>query len=195
MASVADNTGPISEAVIEQKVKEAVARALDLDIDDVQLSSSLVDDLGAQSLDLLDIAFTLEREFKIQFPHTDILERASKRFGDEALMKDGLVTSFGLDLIRKGMPELKPDQLHSKMRARDVAGLITVGSFVRIVARLLEANRDFPRECPDCGTTMNEAQNAPELVCPNCGKIVILPSGDDVLFHDLVALSGGNEGA
>ncbi|MDQ3928608.1 MAG: phosphopantetheine-binding protein [Chloroflexota bacterium] len=189
MTSVLDNSEPISEAMVEQKVKEAVARALDLDVEDVQLSSSLIGDLGAQSLDLLDIAFTLEREFNIQFPHTDILERASKRFGDDALVKDGLVTSFGLDLIHKAMPELEPGQLQPKMRAIDVARLITVGSFARIVVRLLEANRDFPRECPNCGTTMNEAANAPELVCPNCKKIVILPSGDDVLFQDLVALT------
>ncbi|MDQ5822891.1 MAG: phosphopantetheine-binding protein [Chloroflexota bacterium] len=189
MTSVLDDSEPISEAMVEQKVREAVARALDLEVEDVQLSSSLIGDLGAQSLDLLDIAFTLEREFKIQFPHTDILERASKRFGDDALVKDGLVTSFGLDLIRKAMPELESRQMQPKMRAIDVARLITVGSFARIVVRLLEANRDFPRECPDCGTTMNEAANAPELVCPNCGKIVILPSGDDVLFQDLVALT------
>src|SRR5690242_20488693 len=107
-----EEANSISRDVIEQKVREAVATALDIDIDTIQLSSALQEELGAESLDLLDIAFMLERDFTIEFPRLDLLRRASDYFGDDTLVKDGRVTDFGLELLRKGMPEIDPNRLY-----------------------------------------------------------------------------------
>lgn len=183
----------VSEEVIQQRVREAVAKALDLEIDDVQLTSSLEADLGAESLDFLDIAFTLEREFQIQLPRMDLLERASEHFGEDTLVHDGIVTDFGLDLVRRGMPEIDPERLQPGTRAIEITRMITVQTFVRLVTRLLEAKAAFPRVCEQCGATMEESAVTPELVCPNCGAIRPFPSGDAILFQDLLALVGEDE--
>jgi acyl carrier protein len=185
-----ENAATPDRETIERKVREIVASSLEADLADVKLTSALADELGAQSLDLLDIAFRLEREFKIQFPRTDIWERATAHFGAESLMVDGVVTDFGLELMRRGMPEVRQEQLKPGMQAVDVMRMLTVNTFVRIVTRLLEVKAAIPRACPSCGAATEEADAMPEFVCPSCGTTVPLPSGDDILLQDLIALAG-----
>jgi len=187
MTDAVETSTSLSQEMIELKVRETIAKSLDIDVDDVQLLASLQADLGAESLDMLDIAFLLEREFRIEFPRMDLLQRASTHFGDELMMQDGVVTDFGLELIRKGMPEVDPSMIRSGMQASELARMIQVQTFVRIVGRLLEVKQQFPRECPSCGTTsLEESAVAPEFVCANCGYIQPLPSGDEILFQDLL---------
>src|SRR5262245_51719446 len=116
MTDAVETSTSLSQEMIELKVREEIAKSLDIDVDDVQLLSSLQADLGAESLDMLDIAFLLEREFRIEFPRMDLLQRASTHFGDELMMQDGVVTDFGLELIRKGMPEVDPSMIRSGMQ-------------------------------------------------------------------------------
>jgi acyl carrier protein len=187
-----ENNGysPVSftEEDVALEVRLAVARALDLDVEEVELTSSLFG-LGAESLDLLDMAFMLEKKFKIQFPRTDILERATNHFGEETLVQNGVVTDFGLKLLKKGMPELDPQVIKPGLKAIEVAKMITVESFVRITWRLLQAKVEFPLVCPKCGGQLEEAELMPEFICTNCGEIVPQPSGDEILLQDLLQLA------
>jgi acyl carrier protein len=170
-----------------------VAEALELELEEVQLSHSLYE-LGAESLDLLDMAFMLEKEYQIQFPRNDILERAASYFGEETLVQDGVVTALGLKLLEKGMPELDRSAIRPGLKAFDVAKMITVGSFVRITVRLLEAKAAFSRICPKCGGTLEESSFMPEFVCGNCGESLPLPSGDEILLQDLIDLARDVQG-
>ena len=169
------------------RVRTLTADNLELGLEDVQMDSSFFD-LGAESLDLLDVAFALESEYRISFPRTDILERATEHFGEEALVKDGLVTDLGLELLRAGMPELDPALIRPGLRDEDVAKNITVASFARITQRLIDAKAAFPRTCPECQGTLVESEAMPEFECADCGEIVPVPSGDEVLMKDLVDL-------
>jgi acyl carrier protein len=169
------------------RVRTVIAEKLELELDDVQMESTFFG-LGAESLDLLDVAFALESEYRISFPRTDILERATEHFGEDALVKEGLVTDLGLVLLREGMPELDPALIKPGLRDVDVAENISVGSFARITQRLIDAKAAFPRECPDCSAALVESELMPEFECPGCGKIVSLPNGDQILMQDLVDL-------
>jgi acyl carrier protein len=172
---------------VDAAVRRVVARSLDLREDDVRMESSLLD-LGAESLDMLDMAFMLEREYRIQFPQTDILERADKHFGKDALANNGVVTELGLQLLRIGMPEIPPDVVKPGLRDIDVVKMITVQSFARITRRLLEAKAQFPRTCGECGGDLVESETMPEFECAGCQHIVPVPNGDDILLRDLIAL-------
>jgi acyl carrier protein len=178
----------ISQPEIERKVIEAVASALDLEPDEVSLSDSLQNDLQAESLDLLDIAFTLEREFTVHFPRADLLQRASEHFGEDALVVDGQVTELGLNLLKKGVPEIDAERFRPGLKASEVAGMFTVQTFVRILTRLLEAKEEMDKTCPECSGQCAESSTAPEFVCSSCGHTLPLPSGDEVLLRDLLAL-------
>jgi acyl carrier protein len=174
---------------VERRVLAVIARAMDRPVSEVTMMSSLELDLGAQSLDYLDIAFALEREFRIQFPRADFLQRASDHFGEENLVKNGVVTDLGLRLLAKGMPELDPSALKPGLKVADVRKMFVVATFIRVVKQLLEAKAAMDRTCPDCGTTMNESQSLPEFICPACGRSVPQTPGDDVLFDHFIAVS------
>ncbi len=190
MTNKPEAQNPVSDEVIEQKVLEAVAQALDLEPNEVSLSSSFEKDLGAESLDYLDIAFTLEREFKIQFPREDLLQRAADYFGEDALVtKEGAITDLGLELLKKGMPEIDPALLVPGLKAVDLRPLFTVQTFARLVKRLVEAKEKFPRECPECGSPIVESETTPEFICTKCEKNIPFPTGDEVIFQDMVAWS------
>ncbi len=53
---------------IEQKVKEIVAEQLERDINEVTTAASFVDDLGADSLDIVELVMKMEEEFEIEIP-------------------------------------------------------------------------------------------------------------------------------
>lgn len=54
--------------MIFDEIKEILAEQLDLDIESIELSSNLIDDLGADSLDAIDIVMTVEDEYSIEVP-------------------------------------------------------------------------------------------------------------------------------
>ena len=103
-------------------------------------------------------------------------------------MVSGVVTPLGLEMLRRGMPELDPTKFRPGLKAIDVVKMISVGSFARITVRLLEAKAEAPRDCPKCGAALVESTVMPELECPSCGEIVPLESGDDILLRDLTEL-------
>ena len=186
-----DTTGGApAPADVEQRVLAVIARAMDWPVSEVTPSSSLESDLGAQSLDYLDIAFSLEREFRISFPRADFMQRAADHFGEENLVKNGVITDLGLRLLAKGMPELDPAALKPGLKVTEIREMFVVATFIRVVRQLLAAKAAMDRTCSDCGATMNESPSLPQFVCPACGKLVPLPSGDDVMFDHVVGVAG-----
>jgi acyl carrier protein len=63
---------PVDRDQVFPVVRECFADALGLDEDEVCLDSYVIDDLGAESLDFLDISFRLEEAFEIKIPRGDI---------------------------------------------------------------------------------------------------------------------------
>lgn len=178
----------MSDEEVESRVLSIIAKAMDRPVSEVKPSSSLEGDLGAQSLDYLDIAFSLEREFRIQFPRTDFMQRAADHFGEKNLVRDGVITDLGLELLRLGMPELNPADLKSGLKINELRNMFTVGTFIRVVKQLLEVKSGMDTTCPECKGALQPSPSLPEFVCTTCGKVVPLPSGDDVLFEHVVAL-------
>jgi acyl carrier protein len=175
--------GMPSEAEVRRKVIAAVAHALDLDPAEIPPRASLEDELGAESLDFLDLAFMLEREFQVRLPRLNLLQRAEERYGQGTLVADGVVTERGLALLREKMPEADPERLRPGLRAAELGRLVTAETFVRVVLLLLANKRELlAGSCPCGGAwTAATAAAAPELVCSRCGGTLPLPAGDDVL--------------
>lgn len=177
-----------SDEEVDLIVVEAVAKVLDRDGAEVTLDSALETDLGAESLDYLDIAFSLEQALKIHYPRTDFLQRAVAHFGEDKLWKDNVPTDFGLELLRHSMPELDPSVLTKDLKLADLRKIFTVRTLARVAKRMLQAKAEIPRTCEKCGGSLKEAEFVPELVCQGCGHVVIIPSGDDVMVKDLIEL-------
>ena len=88
---------------IYPKVAATIADALACDEDKVKPDSSLINDLGAESIDFLDIVFRLEREFGIKIPRGELFPESIFQ-GDPEYVQNGKVTDKGLAELRARMP-------------------------------------------------------------------------------------------
>src|ERR1700688_2967603 len=85
------------------KVAKVLVEALNVDEDEVTPTATLQGDLGAESIDFLDIVFRLEREFGTRIPRGELFPDAIFQ-GDAELVQDGLVTEKGLAELRSRLP-------------------------------------------------------------------------------------------
>ncbi len=172
---------------LDARVLQTIAAALDRRAEEIDPAAPL-QELGAESLDFLDVAFRLEREFRIRMPRLNVLQRAEEHFGPGALVRDGELTALGLRVLRATMPEVDERRLQAGLRASELGALISARTFTRIVRRMLEAKRELLRGCAQCGGALQESQVTPEATCAGCGQVQVFPPGDDVLLQDLLAL-------
>ena len=117
---------------IGDTVRAIVAEALGRDVAEVQLTSNLMEELGAESLDFLDIVFRLEREFGIQITRGE-MERASR--GDmtpDEFAPGGVISERGLARLRELMPEAA-DRIKPGLRPSMILTLFTVKTFASMV--------------------------------------------------------------
>ncbi len=130
------------EEIFEQS-RDCFLEALGLQEEDekeLTLKASLIDDLGAESLDFLDLAFRLERRFKIKIPRGGLEERIRGEIREEDFEDEkGVLTDTALDRLRQEMPEADPSKIVPGLKKKDIFRLITVETFLKIVKRQLEA--------------------------------------------------------
>ncbi|MCB9549374.1 MAG: acyl carrier protein [Myxococcales bacterium] len=123
---------------IFKKVQAAFIEALDLDEDEVTAEARIFDDLGAESLDLLEIVFLLERAFDIKIPRGGIQEASQEGLDPAEYEVDGVLTEKALEKLKELMPEVDPDEFTPGLTANEIPRLFRVQTFANIVARLLE---------------------------------------------------------
>jgi acyl carrier protein len=125
---------------IYEKVKEAIVEALGVEPEEVEPNSVLFDDLGAESLDLLDIVFRLEKTFGIKIPRGGIQQDVLVAEGikEEDVVVDGALTALGAEKLRERMSEVDKEKIHEGFRIDDIPTLFTVQTFVNIVKYQLE---------------------------------------------------------
>jgi acyl carrier protein len=174
------------QADLSKTVIEIVGHSLDRDPANIQMQSTLWGELGAESLDMLDIAFSLESEFGIRLPHSDLLGRAKDYFGDESIVKGGILTDFGLELIWRSMPELDRKQIRTGLTPTEFRRMIPVESLARVVTRLIELKSK--QVCPVCSGKFADSSAAPELQCIECGMTQPYISGEQVFIDDMAEI-------
>ena len=130
--AVAPQVTQLSNAEIEEAVRKIVAESLGRKLDDIKLDSVLMAELGAESLDFLDIVFRLEREFGIEITRGE-MERASR--GDmtpEQFAPGGVISEAGLARLRELMPEAR-DRIAPGLRPSTILTLFSVQTFANMV--------------------------------------------------------------
>jgi acyl carrier protein len=119
-------------ATIEQKVRALIAEALGKDRALVKLESNLMTDLGAESLDFLDIVFRLERGFEIQITRGEMEKAARGDLSEEEFAPGGVISEKGLERLRQLMPEAGA-RIVPGLRPNQILTLFTVQTFVNLV--------------------------------------------------------------
>ena len=131
---------PSRDEILE-KVRETLVDALGLDDDEVTPTSRLKADLGAESIDFLDIVFRLEKNFNTKIPRNDLFPE-SLFSADAGFAENGRVTEKGLIELRTRLPHADPatiDKLAADPKVENVEDLFTVNMVVNFLANKLGA--------------------------------------------------------
>jgi acyl carrier protein len=131
------NTPITKEEIIEifPKVAGIIADALPCEVEKVTPAASLIDELGAQSIDFLDIVFRLERAFKVKIPRGKIIEEARGSLSQEEFEQRGVVTDPGLERLKTFLSEVPPERFVTPLKVADIPRLFTAETFCKIVIR------------------------------------------------------------
>ena len=121
---------------IFQKVQSTLVDALGVDEEDVTPEATLRNDLGAESIDLLDIVFRLERNFGIKIPRGELFP---ENISDPELTQDGKLTPKGVEELKQKMPYADLSRFEANPEVEQLLDLYTVDTLVHYVAGKLSA--------------------------------------------------------
>jgi acyl carrier protein len=121
-----------SQEEIYSKVSATLVEALNVDEDDIKPEATLQGDLGAESIDFLDIVFRLEREFGIKIPRGELFPEAIFQ-GDPEFVQNGRVTDKGLAELRARMPFADLSEFEKNPEVTAISDLFTVEMITRYI--------------------------------------------------------------
>jgi acyl carrier protein len=106
----------------------------------ISLESSLIIDLGAESIDFLDIVFRLEKTFKIKIPKGELFPE--KLLTDARFVKDGRITAAGIEELKKRVPNGNWETFSKDPLVSNLGDVFTVGMIVDYLSeKLTTANK------------------------------------------------------
>jgi acyl carrier protein len=128
----------MSREQIFNEVQEVMVDALGVDNDEVTADATLTGDLGAESIDFLDIVFRLEKAFGIKIPREELFPAESLMNNPEFVSK-GKFTEKGLAELRTKIPHTDISKFQNNPDVNKLGDLFTVGAIVKYVETKLNA--------------------------------------------------------
>ena len=122
---------PMTEDEVFEKVKETLVDALGVDEEEVTPEATLTGDLGAESIDFLDIVFRLEKGFNIKIPRGELFPDGI--FNNPEFVKDGKLTASGLAQLKTSMPHVDFTEFEQDPDINKMASLFKVQTIVSYV--------------------------------------------------------------
>lgn len=127
------------DAIFED-VKEIIENSVGIPQNEIELDSTLFDELEVDSIDLVDILFELETLYGIELKISDLESKAREELDDAPYEVDGVITPEGLTALKKHMTEVDHDKLVEGITVHQVVKLFTVESLCKLVQHRLEMN-------------------------------------------------------
>ncbi len=116
-----------------ERVKTIIANTLELeDEDEINLDSSLIDDLGIESVDLVNISAKIEEEFDIEIAEGELWSFGGI-FADEGNVKEGKITKQGIKLLWERFPQDDFREVKPGTTVADILSLIKVKFIVNYI--------------------------------------------------------------
>ena len=119
--------------IVYPKVREIIADVLVIDEEDVTLQSRLITDLGAESIDFLDLVFQLEKEFGIKIPRGQLEKNARGDLTEDEFEKGGVLTPNGMVALKNYLNEVPADYFKANMKINEIPMLFTVETFCKLI--------------------------------------------------------------
>lgn len=115
------------------KVREIIADVLVIDEDEISLQSRLIADLGAESIDFLDLVFQLEKEFGIKIPRGQLEKNARGDLAEDEFEQGGVLTVSGMAALKNYLCEVPSELFVANMKVNEIPMLFTVETFCKLV--------------------------------------------------------------
>ncbi|TVQ31012.1 MAG: acyl carrier protein [Phycisphaeraceae bacterium] len=120
-----------------EKVQEVLVDALGVDDDEVTPEASLTADLGAESIDFLDIVFKLEQAFGFKIAQGELFPENVAQ--DPTYVQDGRITPVGIAALKERLPHVDFTSFEQDPELGRIGEIFTVDTLVRFVERKLES--------------------------------------------------------
>ena len=122
---------PMTDDEIFEKVQAVLEDALGVDDDEVTMEATLGPDLGAESIDYLDIVFRLEKAFGIKIDQAELMP--NDVLTDAAYVEDGKITDRGMAELKAKMPHADLSAVEESRDVEDFEKAFTVKTLVEFV--------------------------------------------------------------
>lgn len=120
---------------IFSKIRDVLVDALGVDEDEVTPTARLTSDLGAESIDFLDITFKLEQAFGFKIPQGELFPDGAAQ--NPQYVQDGKVTAQGIVEMKKKLPHVNFGEFEKDPRLAQIGNIFTVDVLVNYVERKL----------------------------------------------------------
>ena len=121
----------MTEEEVFEKVRDALVDALSVDDDEVTPEAKISADLGAESIDYLDITFRLEKSFNIKIPRGELVP--DNILNNPEYVQDGQLTEAGLAQLKAGMPHADLSEFEQDPTIDKIMDVFTVQTIVNYV--------------------------------------------------------------
>jgi acyl carrier protein len=168
----------ITEEKVMEELKKAIVETLRVDEEQIKPETSLINDLGAESLDFLDINYRLEQAFGMKMARHFVLEHIEEIYGEgSALDENGQLTDKAVETLKIRFGEHVPD-LKPGMDMDEVPAIVTVESISKGVMDILDS---LPGNCTKCSHAEWQTDDGSHLKCASCGEPAAYANGDDLI--------------
>lgn len=132
----------MSNEKVFEVVREVLADVLELDLSEIGSESKLVDDLGADSLDIVDLSFSLSKKFNIKMPQSSVIAAAEEMVDDMALIvKSDRVTALGAELLQRGPNAYRAEEVYEGKTVSEIFTETKVQHWVNLCTAVLESGK------------------------------------------------------
>ena len=170
-------SGLIGEERVFHELEAALGATLRLQAGAVEPTSSLIRDLGAESLDFLDVNYRLEQTFGIKMARHFFLEHAEELFGEGSAVDDnGKLTPAAGALLKLRYPALVLPA-GGRLDMDEVPALVTVQAIVDAAMAILDT---LPEHCA-CGQAAWHTVDGTHVTCAACGAAAVYVNGDELI--------------
>lgn len=119
-------------------VRTILADVLAIELEEVTLKKTLIHDLGAESIDFLDIIFQMEKQFKIKLERGYIESMARGSLTQEEFESNGVITERGLSGLKNILSEVPEEKIKSGLKSNEIPTLFTVETMCKLVIKQKE---------------------------------------------------------
>jgi acyl carrier protein len=128
---------PVTEQEVFDKLRPLVQEVTGAPEERIRMESVLMEDLGAESLDLLDLSFLVEETFGVVLVADELERQARAAMPDGVYERHGLLTEEAIEKLRAALPEVPPERLQPGLPKLGLPKVLNMAVFVHLIQRKL----------------------------------------------------------